>query len=147
MNNISREKALELIGEVRSFVEKMDLAKCFDKNALSNIIEHSDLEMDFQGVSNGFLSEIVHAVTGYDIEVIGEVDVLFSCPCCGYKTLTELHDTIKGTGYDICPYCRWEDDGTVDINSYRAINQGSIQDYRYKICTNPNKYYISKWFK
>lgn len=30
--------------------------------------------------------------------------VKFTCPCCGYKTLTE-----SGC-YDICPVCFWEDD-------------------------------------
>ncbi|RFS15142.1 hypothetical protein D0T08_17900 [Emticicia sp. C21] len=30
--------------------------------------------------------------------------VKFTCPCCGYKTLTEPE------AYDICPVCRWEDD-------------------------------------
>jgi pantoate--beta-alanine ligase len=30
----------------------------------------------------------------------------YPCPCCGYKTLTEV---ASGT-YDICPVCFWEDD-------------------------------------
>jgi len=30
----------------------------------------------------------------------------YTCPCCGYKTLTEPP---PGT-YDICPICCWEDD-------------------------------------
>lgn len=30
----------------------------------------------------------------------------YTCPCCGYKTLTEPP---PGT-YDICPICYWEDD-------------------------------------
>ena len=30
----------------------------------------------------------------------------YTCPCCGYRTLTE------GPGaYDLCPVCFWEDDG------------------------------------
>ena len=33
-----------------------------------------------------------------------EVNVMETCPCCGYKTLNE-----KG-GYDICPICFWEDE-------------------------------------
>ncbi|WP_419179576.1 CPCC family cysteine-rich protein [Ralstonia solanacearum] len=32
--------------------------------------------------------------------------VLFTCPCCGEKTLCEL-----GV-YEICPICLWEDDPT-----------------------------------
>jgi hypothetical protein len=29
----------------------------------------------------------------------------YACPCCGYLTLPQ-----RG-GYDVCPVCRWEDDG------------------------------------
>jgi hypothetical protein len=34
--------------------------------------------------------------------------VLYSCPCCGYPTLSE-----RG-GYEICDLCWWEDDGQDD---------------------------------
>ena len=66
-------------------------------------------------------------------------------PLLWFKTLTELYDKNVGTGYDICPYCNWEDDGTTDINSYRSINKGSMADYLNKIRLNPNKYYRNKW--
>ncbi len=32
----------------------------------------------------------------------------YSCPCCLYKTLSEIG------GYEICPVCFWEDDGVED---------------------------------
>lgn len=38
-------------------------------------------------------------------EVIGDMK-LIACPCCGANTLSERH------GWDICPVCDWEDDGT-----------------------------------
>jgi hypothetical protein len=37
--------------------------------------------------------------------------VRYSCPCCGYPTLSE-----RG-GYDICQLCRWEDDGQDDAHA------------------------------
>ncbi len=37
-----------------------------------------------------------------------EPGVTYSCPCCGYPTLSE-----RG-GYEICPLCDWEDDGQDD---------------------------------
>ncbi|MBR5007812.1 MAG: hypothetical protein IKY09_02425 [Methanocorpusculum sp.] len=40
----------------------------------------------------------------------------------------------------------WEDDGTTDVKSIRSINHGSMEDYRNRIQTNINKYYINKWF-
>ena len=36
---------------------------------------------------------------------------LYSCPCCGHRTLTE-----RG-GYEICAECGWEDDGQDDHDS------------------------------
>lgn len=98
------------------------------------------------GVSNGFLSQLIETITGIAVEVEGEVERLYSCPCCGYKTLTEKYNSMEGTGYDICPYCGWEDDGTTDIEIVRAINHGSIKDYRNRMESDPNKYYINKWF-
>ena len=58
---------------------------------------------------------------------------LYKCPCCGHKTLTEIYNLDEGTGYDICPLCGWEDDGTTDIYQYRSINRGSIADYRKRL--------------
>ncbi len=147
MRNLTRDKALKLINEVRSVIEKnIDLVKYLDEIYLGDSGEQIDLETYCQGVSNGFLSEVVHAVTGYEIEVVGDVEELFLCPCCGFKTLTELYDVSEGTGYDICPYCKWEDDGTTEINVYSSVNKGSIEDYRSNTQSNFNKSYINKWY-
>lgn len=148
MKNMTREKALKLIEELRNLVKReIDISEYFETDFLKADMEELEQEIEFEGVSNGFLSEIVLAVTGYKIEVIGEVEKLFSCPCCGFKTLTELYDKNKGTGYDICPYCHWEDDGTTEIDDYRSINKGSIEEYRNNLRKNFNKYYINKWLK
>ena len=147
-NTISREKAIELISEIRDVVErKVELSKYFGSAFLEGDEEKIELETDTQGVSNGFLSEILRAITGYGIEVSGEVEELFPCPCCGLRTLTESYNPSEGTGYEICPYCNWEDDGTTDIKEYRSINKGSMEDYRKKILRNHNKFYINKWFE
>ncbi len=93
------------------------------------------------------MSEIIQSIIGYKVEVCGEIEVLFPCLCCGFRTLTERYNPMEETGYDICPYCNWEDDGTIDANTYRSINRGSIADYRQRIRENPNRYYINKWIK
>jgi|SRR5271157_4662619 len=36
----------------------------------------------------------------------------FQCPCCNYFTLSEVG------GYDICPVCFWEDDGTTNEHGF-----------------------------
>lgn len=142
--NMSRENAYKLIELIRNYVEKdIDLLGYFENNP---DVEKTELQVDFLGVSNGFLSEIIHAITGYEVEVYGDVEKLFTCPCCGFKTLTERFDVKEGTGYDICPYCNWEDDGTIETNVYRSINKGSIDDYRNNLKANFNRYYINKWF-
>nr|WP_138754143.1 CPCC family cysteine-rich protein [Paenibacillus sinopodophylli] len=146
MNNITRENAFKIIESVRNIIGKeIDLSEYLEEETSIINKEQNEVEVDFQGVSNGYLAEIVHAISGYQVEVIGEVEELYSCPCCGFKTLTELYGAFEGAGYDICPYCKWEDDGTSDINSYRSINKGSIVDYRNELRINSNKYYTNKW--
>ncbi|MCM1161731.1 MAG: hypothetical protein NC412_10950 [Roseburia sp.] len=148
MKSMSREKALKLIKELNNIVKKeIDVSKYFESELSNADMEEIEQEINFEGVSNGFLSEIVFAVTGYKTEVTGKVEKLFPCPCCGFKTLTELYDVNEGTGYDICPYCHWEDDGTTRIDEYRSINKGSIKEYQNNLRENFNKYYINKWLK
>ena len=104
-----------------------------------------ELHDAFDGVSNGYMSEVYESITGEKAEVIGEVTKLFKCPCCLHNTLTEQYNLELGEGYDICRYCKWEDDGTTDIYSVRSINNGSIADYRKRIANNSNFYLREKW--
>jgi hypothetical protein len=46
----------------------------------------------------------------------------FSCPCCGYPTLTEL------ASYEICELCNWEDDGQGDEDA-NEVWGGPNSDY------------------
>lgn len=141
---MSRENFLELMYLIRGFIEKeINLSEYLEEYNSNADLESN--ELDVQGISNGFLSQIAYLMTGYEIEIVGEVEELFSCPCCRLKTLTELYNELEETGYDICPYCKWQDDGTTDIHAYRSINKGSITDYRNKLCSDFNKYYINKW--
>lgn len=147
-NTISRMMAIELISEIRDIVEKnIKLSKYIDGAFSEDDEERIEVVTNVQGVSNGFLSEILCTVTGYNFEVCGEVEKLFPCPCCGFRKLTEPYDPIKGIGYEICPYCNWEDDGTVDIKAYRSVNKGSIEDYRSNMEARLNRFYINKWFE
>lgn len=148
MIKIHRSNVIRLLCEIREMIYKnIDLKVYFGDAYLSNKIEQTDLEVFCYGVSNGFLSELVHAILGYEVEIIGDAEELLPCPCCGYKTLTEQYNVDEGTGYDICPYCNWEDDGTIDNNIFSSVNNGSILDYQKRLQLNPNKYYIDKWFK
>ena len=105
------------------------------------------LQEKYSGVTNGFLSDVYNLLLGEWVEFDGEVENLYQCPCCGYKTLNELYNPELGSGYDICAVCRWEDDGTIDIDKYSGVNKGSISDYREKMKANPNHCYREKYKK
>jgi hypothetical protein len=84
----------------------------------------------YAGVSNGFLSQVCEAISGLKLEVIGEPNARFTCPCCHKRTLSELFDPALGTGYDVCDHCGWEDDGTLNDQDYSGPNHGTIAEYR-----------------
>lgn len=37
-----------------------------------------------------------------------------ACPCCGYLTLSAR------AAYELCPVCRWEDDGQGDADAHEV---------------------------
>lgn len=146
MSTMSRKNAIKTIKRIRDVANETIQMNDF----ISRIVpEVCDTEIDdvINGFSNGFLSEVINTIFGCQCEVIGEVAPLFKCSCCGFKTLTEYFDPLNGTGYDICSYCGWEDDGTKDAMTYSSVNKGRIIDYQQKIKNNPNKYYTFKWLK
>lgn len=136
---LKREEVARLINFVRN--------KIAENEELNSIIY---VDNDYEicdlvyGLSNEYLSSLIETISGYKVEVIGEVEELYKCPCCGYNTLSEEYNLSKGTGYEICPFCGWEDDGTTDLDEYRSINKGSINDYRKKITDNS---ITNKWLK
>lgn len=127
------------------------------EDELINLIEHEteDLEIgvmdmvehELKGCSNGFLSDFYKTLTGEKVEIIGEIQGLFACPCCGFQTLSEIYDVQQGTGYDICDYCYWEDDGTVEPNKISSVNNGSINSYKIHIIENEKFFYKNKWLR
>lgn len=75
-----------------------------------------------RGVKNSYLEmALLHEGAG-DFEVVGEVEALEACPCCGYRALPE-----RGT-YEICPVCFWEDDGGDDPERYSSPNKMSLKE-------------------
>lgn len=150
MQKISRDEVISLIVMFR--ISNLPLKSILDELNTSSA-NTGDTEKDlfnhitymYQGVSNGYLSDFYETLTGKRLDVIGLVEELFPCPCCHLKTLTEIHDSQAGTGYDICAYCGWEDDGASDVTIYRSVNKGSITDCRERMRLNTNFYYRSKW--
>ncbi len=48
----------------------------------------------------------------------------YTCPCCGYKTLTEPIGS-----YDICPICFWEDDSIQFENPFMSSGANHVSLY------------------
>jgi len=147
---IARLKVFELIAKCRlMLVDQKKIEEFLDDYHYDASNMDDDLVKAisecYQGVSNGYLSEIYESIMGEIVEVIGEVSELYLCPCCKRKTLTECYDVDEGTGYDICPYCNWEDDGTKNIELSSGVNKGSIKEYRERIQQNPSYYFREKW--
>jgi len=128
--------------EISDLIEEYDCEKGSQLESFAAVLQ----EM-YSVVTNGFLTDVFEMLCGADHEFEGESANLYACPCCGYKTLEEIHDVEAGTGYEICPVCGWEDDGTKSIDEERSINRGSIADYRKKMLANRNYYFREKYQK
>lgn len=76
------------------------------------------LELSLRGVRNEFLGQQLGRV------VVGPVEALLPCPCCGYRTLAE-----RGS-YEICPVCFWEDDGSVEPGRVSGPNHMTLAQAR-----------------
>ncbi|WP_284198134.1 CPCC family cysteine-rich protein [Chitinimonas prasina] len=77
----------------------------------------------YLGVLNSYLEDQL-ATLGHDEIVEGAVEVLESCPCCGYRSLHE-----RGA-YEICKVCFWEDDGSVDNGCVSGPNHMGLREAR-----------------
>lgn len=99
----------------------------------------------YAGVQNGHLSDIYEALTGERVEVVGGAGKLLECPCCRYRTLTERFDADAGTGFDVCRYCGWEDDGTSNPESRSSANKGSMAEYRQRLSERRNFFARGRW--
>lgn len=94
----------------------------------------------YYGVRNEYLSKKCSDILGIDINVVGGVEKLERCPCCGYRTIKE-----RGCYY-ICKVCYWEDDAIVnEENTYSSVNNMSINKYRKEMKLNYDM--IERYYK
>ena len=82
------------------------------------------LKYKYEGVTNEYIANKATRIFDVTYEVCGEIEDLYECPCCNYKT---LH--FRGE-YDICPLCHWEDDGMYEPNQYSAVNHMTLSEGR-----------------
>lgn len=79
------------------------------------------LKKQYYGVKSEYIRDLLMKF-GYDETIEGEVEELFSCPCCNYRSLP-LHGE-----YDICKVCFWEDDGTNELSIYSSVNKLTLTE-------------------
>jgi hypothetical protein len=80
------------------------------------------LRFSYIGVVNAYLEKRL-AQFGQNAKVEGEVEALSPCDCCGYRA-------IEDAGWDICPVCFWENDGTADPDSVSGCNHLTLGEAR-----------------
>jgi hypothetical protein len=141
---VLRGDAIRMISRVREVVcESTVLQEILDDYGAVTIFDA--LREEYAAVSNGFLSQVCEAISGETMEVIGEPEDRFRCPCCQRKTLGERYDAAIGAGYEVCGYCGWEDDGTRDEREHSGVNRGSMVEYRERLGKESNYYACEKW--
>jgi hypothetical protein len=141
---VTRAEAIAMIAQARQTLcepQRIDeLLEDYGAETLLDALLH-----EYAGVSNGFMSQICSAIAARKLDVIGVPEPLLPCPCCARRTLTERHDVALGTGYDICDFCGWEDDGTSDITVRSSVNRGSMAEYRDRIGREASPCPCDKW--
>lgn len=82
------------------------------------------LKTDYTGVNTSFLVARINELFHIGVEIIGIEEELFTCNCCGYKTLK-----LEGE-YEICKVCFWEDDGTDEAGKFSSANGLTLTEAR-----------------
>lgn len=101
-------------------------------NKIRNVMREY-IEFEFRGAPNLYLETYIKNKFNSEVVMLDKPEDLLPCPCCGAKALDELYNITEGTGYDICPNCGWEDDGTKSFDEVSSVNHGSISDYLSKL--------------
>jgi hypothetical protein len=129
---ISRNDAFQIIARARETAHNAspieDLLNDYGTTRVVDAIREA-----YAGVSNGYLSQVCEVISGLRLEVTGEPESRYPCPCCNKRTLSETFNPVTGTGYDVCDHCGWEDDGTSNDQDYSSVNRGTIAEYRSRL--------------
>ena len=140
MNKLTRHLAIDIIVKIK-FLHLNSVEK---ENILVDILSENDeyllvkgpneskfntpiinfLKIAFKGVTNQYLCEVIRELLHIEVEVVGKIEQLNICPCCGYKTLDSIGN------YDICSLCLWEDDGGYpsDLERYSTVNSATLSE-------------------
>lgn len=89
------------------------------------LIQYYSEEMN-RGVTNEFLISFLKEHGLNEIKIEGEEEQLYTCSCCGYKSLPDRYE------HSICRVCFWEDVGDFepDSDQQSSCNHMSIKTAR-----------------
>lgn len=110
--------SIELCNEMLAFDEPQHETS----NELYTDLLFFTIADSYKFFSNDKLSKLVSKIVKKNILVEGMEPELFTCPCCGYKTLTTRGE------YEICSICLWEDSGTDQDDVYSGPNHMTLKE-------------------
>jgi ribosomal protein L37AE/L43A len=122
--------------ELLEYDEPNDVMNSKYNSLILNYLKHK-----YIGVRNEYLSKKVSELQRQVINVEGNQEKLFICPCCGYLTLEERNQ------YYICKVCFWEDDGNDDPLRYSNPNHITLREAqenfsKYGACTRESVKFV-----
>ncbi|MET1069746.1 MAG: CPCC family cysteine-rich protein [Pseudomonas prosekii] len=97
------------------------------------------LYSEYKGVTNSYLSTSMKKMGLGEHEVVGFIEPLETCPCCGYRTLSSR------ANYEICDLCRWEDSGVVDPEQYSGPNHMTLGEAKAIFAKSMSTLPLDKW--
>lgn len=105
----------------------------YEYNEIFNPVVKLGLADEYNIFNNKYLETIYHDFMNDNISIHDENIIQHAiCPCCKFHTLN-----IEDSFYDICPICKWENDGSELLN-YSNVNRSSLFDYRQKFFSENN---------
>ncbi|RON21009.1 hypothetical protein BK660_18400 [Pseudomonas brassicacearum] len=97
------------------------------------------LRSEYKGVTNLYLSSQMKKMGFGEHQVLGLIELMEVCPCCGYRTLSSR------ANYDICDLCKWEDNGITDPEQYSGPNHMTLGEAKETFSKNMNVLPLDKW--
>jgi hypothetical protein len=97
------------------------------------------LRSEYKGVTNLYLSSQMKKMGFGEHQVLGLIEPMEICPCCGYRTLSSR------ANYDICDLCKWEDNEITDPEQYSGPNHMTLGEAKETFSKNMNVLPLDKW--
>ncbi len=124
---MTRAEAIELLAqrELKTLTpddRESRLLDCRDEEDDVGVPDDALLLQSLRHEYVGVLNEFIEQRLGISERVIGQVEVLRPCDCCGFRTIE--------TEFDVCPVCFWEECSVLAGTSFPGPNRLPLQQAR-----------------